>query len=65
MWQYNKSAIAIFENVAILNLKPFEIFFYQFASASGFSGVETYEAETAADSILWEVFAKKLDQSPV
>jgi hypothetical protein len=46
------------ENVAILNLKPFEIFCYQFPSARGCSGVETYEAETAANSMLWEVFAK-------
>ena len=32
---------------------------YQFLRASGFVGIETYKADTAVDSIIWEVFAKQ------
>ena len=32
---------------------------YQFLRASGFVGVDTYKADTAVDSIIWEVHIGK------
>ena len=46
------------KDVAILNLKPFKKFMYHFLSASGIVRLTPIEADTAADSIIWEVFAK-------
>ena len=46
-------AILIFEIEAILS------FMYQFLSANGLAAFDTYEAETAADAIIWNVFARK------
>ena len=43
----------------IFNLKPFEIFMYQFLRAIWFVGFDTYKADTSADSIIWEVFEKQ------
>ena len=32
---------------------------YQFLSANGLATFDTYEAETAADAIIWNGFARK------
>ena len=34
-------------------------FMYQFLSANGLATFDTYEAETAADAIIWNGFARK------
>ena len=45
-------------NVAILNLKPLKNLYY-FERSNGNAGLCTREADTAADSIKWEVIARK------
>ena len=47
------------KDVAILNFKPLKNT-YHFVSANGLVGFGTHEAKTAADSITWEVIARKL-----
>ena len=47
------------KDVAILNLKQFDFFFVIVFQCKWVSGVDTYEAEIVADSIIWELFARK------
>jgi hypothetical protein len=48
--------LIILEDVAILNWKQF--FYLTVSQCKWVSGVDTDEAEIAADSIIWELFAK-------
>jgi len=45
------------KDVAILNSKQIKKFYVIVSQCK--SGVDTYEGEIAADSIIWELFAKK------
>ena len=45
--------------VAILNWKHIIFFYVTVYQCKWVSGVDTYEAEIAADSIIWELFANK------
>ena len=47
------------KDVAILNWKQIRFFYVTVFQCKWVSGVDTYEAEIAADSIIWELFARK------
>ena len=50
----------ILKDAAILKLKLFKFSVYVSVSKCKWvSGVDTYEGETAAFSVIWEVFARK------
>ena len=56
----NSSPALILKDAAILILKQFKIFMYVSVSKCKWvSGVDTYQDETAAYSVIWEVFARK------
>ena len=66
---YDKSVKAIFpahnmsyiylERCSNFELEAIIIFYVTVFQCKWVSGVDTYEAEIAADSIIWELFAKK------
>ena len=48
----------ILKDLAILSWKQIDFFYVTVSQCKWVSGVDTYEAEIAADSIIWELFAK-------
>ena len=47
------------ESCSNFELEAIQIFYVTVSQCKWVSGVDTYEAEIAADSIIWELFAKK------
>ena len=66
---FNKSVKAIFllliifctyfERCINIELEAIQIFYAIVSQCKWVSGVDTYEAEIGADSIIWELFARK------
>ena len=48
-----------FERCSDFEYEAIEFFYVTVSQCKWVSGVDTYEAEIAADSIIWELFAKK------
>ena len=48
-----------FERCSNFEFEAIQIFYLIVSKCKWISGVDTYEAEIAADSIIWELFARK------